>query len=112
VIDWRPAGRSSNSAADRKDQRVPVVMRILGTAIAQLADSTRLYLRDYDPHTARDSSDVVLTPDIEHAKRFADAGAALTCWNTLSEIVPLRYDRRPNKPLTAYTITMESVEGD
>jgi hypothetical protein len=42
--------------------------------------------------------------------RFADLAAAVACWKRQSTVRPLRPDGKPNRPLTAFTITFDQVE--
>lgn len=83
------------------------VMRILGTSYALIEGSGAVYLEHYDPATAQNSRDVRLTMDRTKAKRFATVQEGLELWRTPSIGVPLRQDRKPNRPLSAYTFTME-----
>lgn len=45
------------------------------------------------------------TPDLAKAKRFADVGELMEFWRTQSRTRPKRPDGRPNRPLTALTIS-------
>jgi hypothetical protein len=51
------------------------------------------------------------TDDPAKAQRFAGPVEALTEWKRQSTVLPIRpWDGRPNRPLTAYTIGLETVE--
>jgi len=50
------------------------------------------------------------TKDPNKAMRFVNAAEAMQFWNTQSTVRPLREDGKPNKPLTALTIAIESHE--
>jgi uncharacterized membrane protein len=63
------------------------------------------YLRRFDPEFAGGVGAAWWTDDPAQAMRFADLGEALATWKTKSAIRPLRDDGKPNRPLTAYTIT-------
>jgi hypothetical protein len=41
------------------------------------------------------------------AKQFDDFGEALAYWKRQSTVRPLRADGKPNRPLSAYTVTFE-----
>lgn len=76
------------------------------------------YLVDYDP-TWLDIGEYGLliktlktSPDIADAKRFDDAGAAFECWRMVSPNNPMRPDGKPNRPLTAFTVELVTVEMD
>lgn len=53
---------------------------------------------------------VYANPDM-HAQRFPDAGAALEYWRTpvTCPCHAIREDGKPNRPLTAYTVTIEDA---
>jgi hypothetical protein len=56
---------------------------------------------------------VRITHDRSKAQRFADIGAAFECWKRQSTIHPVRLsDGKPNRPLTAFTITFESEDDE
>jgi hypothetical protein len=60
---------------------------------------------DFDAHEGR--GDLVVTTRRGDAKEFPDAREAMVYWQTISEAVPLRPDGKPNRPLTAYTVSIE-----
>ncbi len=70
----------------------------------------REYLRVYDPEYAKGRGRVDWTTDIDDARRYPDIGAAYKEWVRQSRLRPLRDDGLPNRPLTAYSITFETVE--
>jgi hypothetical protein len=47
--------------------------------------------------------------DVVDPLRFDDFLAAMECWKMPSRVRPLRPDGKPNRPLTVYTITFETV---
>jgi hypothetical protein len=49
------------------------------------------------------------TANIAEAKRFATLQDAILCRNSVSPNQPVRPDGRPNRPLTAFTMTFEQV---
>lgn len=67
------------------------------------------YLKSYDieAHNGRGSAE--LTEHIKDALRFPDTKAALDAWKTQSKTMPLREDGKPNRPLTAFTVELVSV---
>lgn len=50
------------------------------------------------------------TGDPEEAMRFPTKEAAHACWRAQSKVKPLRPDGQPNRPLTAYHVTVEPLE--
>ena len=47
--------------------------------------------------------------DPAKAMRFVDGGAAAKCWRTVSKSRPVRPDGKPNRPLTAITVSIETI---
>lgn len=77
------------------------------------------YLRDFDPDWTpegakpphRVTGRAWWTDDKAEAKRFADPLAAFAEWRRRSTVMPNRLpDMHPNRPLTAYTVSFETVE--
>ena len=50
------------------------------------------------------------TRKLKKAMRFASYEAAFEFWRAQSKVRPLRADGRPNRPLTAFNITIERVD--
>lgn len=50
-----------------------------------------------------------LTHYLAEAIRFPTSKAAFLAWQTRSTVMPTRPDGRPNRPLTAYTMSIEEV---
>lgn len=67
------------------------------------------YLEWSDPNANRGMGDDRWTDDIAKARKFVSFQAAADCWNAVSLVRPWRPDGRPNKPLTAYSVTIEMV---
>lgn len=63
------------------------------------------WLAAYDPDAER----IEWTTEPAKAMRFVDGKAAVECYRTQSRTTPLRYDGKPNRPLTAYTISLQTV---
>lgn len=63
-----------------------------------------LYLKamDFDARDGR--GHLVVTDDPAEAMPFDTARAAMEFYRTSSKVRPLRPDRRPNRPLTAFTV--------
>jgi hypothetical protein len=49
------------------------------------------------------------THDLGKAMRFPSFEAAMECWRAQSTHTPLRDDGKPNRPLTAYNVSIEKV---
>lgn len=67
------------------------------------------YLMSYDPDGHDGIGDIVWTWDLVDAMYFADAIAALTTYRMQSTVCPRRDDGKPNRPLTAFTVSMEPI---
>jgi hypothetical protein len=85
----------------------------LATAIEGIAEGRPPQLLEYvescDVNAHRGRGDVKLTRGLAKAKRFPDFEAAMAYWKRQSTVRPLRPDGKPNRPLTAYNVTMENV---
>lgn len=86
------------------------VLMILKQDAAGLRCMVNQYLSLFDPDGNRGRGLIRTTPDRAKAHRFADLEEALKTWKTTSSLVPRRDDGEPNRPLTAYSVTFETVE--
>lgn len=75
------------------------------------------FLLEYDPE--RDGRDpqgapmiahIVTTPDLDEAKRFDSGADATECWRQVCKRNPTRPDGQPNRPLSAFTVTIALEE--
>lgn len=81
---------------------------LLGMTYGDGDDPTGLFLKRYDPNAREGRGEADWTDDPAKALTFDDAGEALACWNQQSTAMPTRpWDGKPNRPLTAYTISVE-----
>src|SRR5262245_63041462 len=67
------------------------------------------YLEWSDPDARGGRGDDRWTSDLAKAKRFPSHEAAWMCWKAQSTRRPLRPDGKPNRPMTAYSVTIEEV---
>jgi hypothetical protein len=67
------------------------------------------YIAEYDLDYAGGRGRARLTGNLVEAVRFDSATDVLLAWRATSTTMPRRRDGRPNRPLTAYTITPEEV---
>jgi hypothetical protein len=67
------------------------------------------YLEWSDPDAIDGLGDDQWTDNLAKAKRFLTFEAAMECWQAQSRVTPLRDDGEPNRPLTAYSVTVERV---
>lgn len=52
---------------------------------------------------------VTFTPNAKHAMEFGSFREAFAFWQQRSKTVPTRTDGKPNRPLTAYTCSIEKL---
>ena len=87
-----------------------VLMICAGTADGPVHDVSHApwFLMTFDPDDPQEQ--VIWTTHRPSARRFADLTEAMTLWKTASTVRPLRDDGLPNRPLTAFHVTFETVE--
>jgi hypothetical protein len=68
------------------------------------------YLEWSDPDARDGRGDDRWTTDLAKAKKFATFMDAMECWKAQSTVVPFRPDGKPNRPMTAYSVTPEKIE--
>ena len=68
------------------------------------------YLQDYNPEAHNGRGDATFTPDVAKAMKFDSFYAAMECWSRQSKTLPLRPDGKPNKPLTAFSVSPKKIE--
>lgn len=90
------------------------VIRFVALAVIRTGDSDEVpegaYLAAFDPEAFEGRGHAAWTTDLALAQRFEDAAEALTFWKTVPKCRPLRPDGKPNRPLTAFTITVQRLE--
>jgi hypothetical protein len=67
------------------------------------------YLEWSDPDANFGRGDDRWTRERAKAKRFPTVKAAMDCWKARSKLIPTRPDGQPNRPMTAYSITVEEI---
>lgn len=72
-------------------------------------DTPGRFLKSFDleAHDGRGATE--WTRDIGSAHKFSDFTEALSTWKAQSKRHPVRPDGKPNRPLTAYTVSVETV---
>lgn len=68
------------------------------------------YLCYYDPDAFDGGGSAEFTTEIINAKRFDSINKALDFWRKQSSVKPLRSDGRPNRPLTAFSVSIEQFD--
>lgn len=67
------------------------------------------YLEWADPNAKGGMGDDGWTDDVAKARKFSSFEAASECWRAVSIVRPVRPDGKPNRPLTAYSVSIEQV---
>jgi hypothetical protein len=86
---------------------MPYVIRDCGEAWDQVSPPGE-YL-EYCHHDVGHAGSVGWTKDRGRAMQFATAGEALLFWKQASRSNPTRPDGKPNRPLTAWHVTLEPL---
>jgi hypothetical protein len=68
------------------------------------------YIQQYDLDYAEGRGRAMLTGDVTEAATWGTEIEVIKAWQSISPTLPKRDDGRPNRPLTAYTISPEAVE--
>jgi hypothetical protein len=88
-----------------------VVIKILwfGGHVRVPSSAEGKYVKAFDPDAHDGLGDVVLCTHAEDAKKFQSFADAVTFYHQVSRVRPSRDDGKPNRPLTAYTVSMEGL---
>lgn len=91
------------------------VIRIIAIADGRpFPDSPEIaerFVRSMDVEALGGRGSLQWTSMRSRAMRFENVAAATNYWMRQSKTVPLRDDGKPNRPLTAYTISIEDHHG-
>lgn len=96
-----PPGKSA-----RADEADAVALAIAGAAGTVVTGD---YLEWSNPNARHGRGDDRWTSDVKKAKRFETFADAMACWKAQSTLVPFRPDGEPNRPMTAYSVTVEKL---
>lgn len=89
---------------------MPYVIRAEGFANGANCPHAGEYLESFD-FDGDEQGYGEFTTDLAKAKKFDTQAAALEFWKTRSRTRPTRRDGRPNRPLTALSISVKRVNG-
>jgi hypothetical protein len=87
--------------------RLPHVIRVVAFANGKPCPIAGEWVQTFDHDGADGRGDGVFTNNPKRAMAFESKYAALTFWNKVSTVKPVREDGEPNKPLTACTCEIE-----
>lgn len=85
------------------------VIKILCLADGTPTPSDNTYVKSFDPDGFNGRGQLTTTPDVGRAKQFSTQVEALRFWQQQSKVNPTRPDGQPNRPLTAYSVTIDPV---
>jgi hypothetical protein len=85
------------------------VIRAVGFASGHPCPHAGQWLKSFDHEAFNGQGHGEFTDDIDRALHFTDAAAALEFWSRQSNVRPIRPDGRPNKPMTALTVEIETL---
>lgn len=85
-------------------------VQLEGFAMVGRGDVKGNYLQAFDVDAFDGRGDATFTDDKAKALVFDSLAKAFETWKTQSTIRPLRPDGKPNRPLTAFTITFEQAD--
>ena len=83
------------------------VMRSYGTLFS--TDTEGMFLTDFDADANGGVGESKWSLDVTKAMRFETWRAGMDVWQTQSTVRPLRDDGKPNRPLTAFTVSIERL---
>lgn len=79
-------------------------MKILAAADGGYTPLAGHYLASFDPDAHNGRGEIKTTREIAYALIFHDETTAFEFWKQQSSERPLRFDGKPNRPLTAYSV--------
>jgi hypothetical protein len=88
----------------------PIIVQIVGSASGDPTPHDGRYVVRWNSNVHYGTLAVDSTPRPEGARRFADIGEATSEWRAISHLQPRRPDGKPNRPLTALTITFSHIK--
>jgi hypothetical protein len=88
---------------------MPIVIKIISPANMPWRIANDTYLETFDPEGNGGRGTFAFTALATKAKPFKSMSEALDYWRTQSATVPFRPDGKPNRPLTAFNVSLEEV---
>lgn len=93
----------------------PAILEILGMVDGSPSPFDGQFVVDFDPDRPGVAPDgrpiifhLVTTTNRNEARAFTDANEAHAFWRQVSEKDPIRPDGEPNRPLTIFTVAIET----
>jgi hypothetical protein len=88
---------------------MPLAIKVIGFAGQVACPIAGQYLKSFDFEAENGLGFGVFTTRIEEALAFPSIVEASEFWKRQSKVKPRRTDGRPNRPLTATTVTFERI---
>lgn len=86
------------------------VIKIEGLVLGRATEYDGEYLRFYDPGLGGPGECILDTVrDPQLAKQFPDMIAARKEWMRVDPREPMRFDGKPNRPLTSFSVSFETI---
>lgn len=89
---------------------MPIIMRALGFANGVHCPVAGQWLKSFDHEAHNGLGDGVFTAEPSRAMRFDSFAEALEFWKKVPLCNPMRPDGKPNRPLSATTVTFDEVD--
>ena len=86
------------------------LVAFVGQVVVPNKAASGSFLKGFDPEVAGGLGMAVWTEDKTQAMHFDSAVEAFDCYRTQSKTMPFRPDGKPNRPLTAFTVSIEPIE--
>jgi hypothetical protein len=80
---------------------------VIGAFVGKGGSVVGQYVVSYNPDAHGGRGEVAGSMDIAQARRFNTVHDAMAFWRQTSTVLPVREDGKPNRPLTALTVTVE-----
>jgi hypothetical protein len=89
---------------------MPTIMRALGFANGVDCPVAGQWVKTFDHEAHGGIGDGVFTANPAKAMRFASFTEAVEFWKKIPKCKPLREDGKPNRPLSATTVTFDEID--
>lgn len=96
----------------KKGDEMSVVIRyygLMGQAVMRGDVPVGAYLAEYDVERHDGRGFARWTTDVNEAIKFANIHLAMQAWKKQSMTRPLRPDGKPNRPLSAFSVSIEGL---
>jgi hypothetical protein len=82
------------------------VMQVLGSALGEVVFETITFVKDHDFEMDHGRGCLYTTENLEEAMLFTSRWNAHEFWLRKSEKYPIRPDGHPNRPMSAFTVSI------